>query len=819
MSTSVYHSNMLYLQHGGGEAELRRELIVDHDETKLLRPFRILASLLQEVKKMFQEHRSSEIENLYQLFAAYGGPVIIVLDLTLQDSGRCSKVYQSMRNIANQKIRLLRSQMTRHAHKGAPPDVMRDIDNSELNHWDNLCDSTDVVTARTLHDRFDDLIHGLMCPSASLSDLELAIRRLRIFLTFEIDSLGLESSTAVLTRELSHCSLGHSSFSNDSTDVRVSVGSVGGMPQIRACANTSFEDSFNADDGSINRNGRGAVNCMPLVMSHEDLTHTTRSSLSSTYTSSHSSGNGLEYFGSSNTSASGNTPVLQSHSSYVGEAGKGAYRTQQMHQSQNQRLMMQQNWGTNDEFDDLCDADSFSQHADGNWLSKTELPRRPFKSRECDFFKQGKCSKEVCNFAHGNKEKDWWTALYQGMIPCKTPGCLGRANGCLSAHSPDEQLASKFRYEDTVNTVTVQPGRGDRVGSEWSNGGVGMSPQNAGGAISQYGTHRNVYITQSNEASATALLGDNPGVSNMQDGLSSHGGKLNTPACASHGLYSWDDPQASSPHDSHNWLGKNDLPRPFRSKKCDFFASSGLCIKPVCNYAHDKTEMLFWSDLFQTMFRCNNKGCTGKGLTTDRVKFVCTYSHSPEEQLSNMQAYETAVANAKVYSRQPPGTSGGNGTSANGSADTTNSTPNQNDSCVQPQQQQFRTQRLGGREDSEAMQPGSKNTAMIGRAMWTGASATVHPQQMQHYTHQQTPFNLAGTSVNLSERLGSSGGEPTYSMNGLGTATNKGAGSHRGDAMVNGNSAPCRPEYTLSSDHIGVKDVYKSDGSGYGMRW
>jgi hypothetical protein len=53
---------------------------------------------------------------------------------------------------------------------------------------------------------------------------------------------------------------------------------------------------------------------------------------------------------------------------------------------------------------------------EGGWLSKAELPRRPFKSRECDFYKQGKCNKEVCNFAHGNAEVALWSARFQVVL-------------------------------------------------------------------------------------------------------------------------------------------------------------------------------------------------------------------------------------------------------------------------------------------------------------------------------------------------------------------------------------------------------------------
>lgn len=205
---------------------------------------------------------------------------------------------------------------------------------------------------------------------------------------------------------------------------------------------------------------------------------------------------------------------------------------------------------------------------DGGWMSKAELPRRPFKSRECDFFKQGKCNKEMCNFAHGNTEKDWWTAKYQAMMPCRTPACLGRGNGCIYAHAPEEQQASKREYEDLL-----------------AQGGVAHS----GGA----------YFS----------------------------------------------PYIVAPDVARHWLAKNDLPRPFRSKMCDFFVANGVCTKNLCNYAHEQPEMGMWSSLFQTMFRCNNKMCLGRASG-------CSYAHSPEEQLASRAKYEETVEQSRAAQRR-----------------------------------------------------------------------------------------------------------------------------------------------------------------------
>jgi hypothetical protein len=52
-------------------------------------------------------------------------------------------------------------------------------------------------------------------------------------------------------------------------------------------------------------------------------------------------------------------------------------------------------------------------------------------------------------------------ALPQAMMPCKTPACLGRANGCIFAHNPDEQTHSRREYEDLIGQATqrdMEPG-------------------------------------------------------------------------------------------------------------------------------------------------------------------------------------------------------------------------------------------------------------------------------------------------------------------------------------------------------------------------
>lgn len=223
--------------------------------------------------------------------------------------------------------------------------------------------------------------------------------------------------------------------------------------------------------------------------------------------------------------------------------------------------------------------------------NSAELPRRPFKSRECDFYKQGKCNKDMCNFAHGNGEKDWWTAKYQSMMPCKTPGCPGRAAGCPLAHAPEEQNMAKREYDDVVAAATAVPMSSVPSRIEQP----AFSP----------------YIIAPDSAVPTPSL---------------------------------------SPAPPRQWLGKNELPRPFRSKLCDFFATNGVCAKQMCNYAHEASEIVMWSSLFQTMFRCNTKGCPG------RQSGVCSFSHTPEEQLASRAKYEELVAHARsVQQREESG--------------------------------------------------------------------------------------------------------------------------------------------------------------------
>eukprot|EP01134_Creolimax_fragrantissima_P000025 CFRG0025T1 len=826
MSTLVAKPEMLYLQHDGCNGEGRREASVEQDHIKMLRPFRILASLLQEVKDMLHEHKTFETETLFKLFASYGGPVNIVLDLSNQHDGDCSAVHQALRNIAIQKIKQLKVQMNRESNKGNVEHTHNTIDESPiagLNLWEDLCKPLDNATSRLLYDRFDGMVQELLYPSSSLGELELTIRRVRSFLTYNVEEKSKVVATSTLTLPLELSKTNLAARVKYRLDDGISSGVVGTLVGLEHLHKRSSNSSL-SHNGELSDYGDAGST---VGLSEDELTQ-------------HGEALHGMFSVKKGYHLCEQTQAMAPHqNSYTGSALAG--RAQQQERETHY---------VDGRGNETCDSEI--AHTGGNWLGKAELPRRPFKSRECDFFKQGKCSKDVCNFAHGNKEKDWWTALYQGMIPCKTPGCLGRANGCLSSHSREEQLNSKFRYEDMVNNVTLASGAVEGGGGSQRSNQIALSIQqlqkgtNSSQLQQPYGTrgphNSHSSVSLNNEFSASPAISALGAIDHKvhENVLGCVSGASNVTAADTNGggnMYMWDVHGMSSQqqqHDSHNWLGKNDLPRPFRSKKCDFYSSSGLCIKPVCNYAHDKAEMLFWSDLFQTMFRCNNKTCNGKSTSLVGKHFGCSYSHSPDEQLANMQAYETAVANAKVYSRQAPGkstsqTSDGISPSATSSEQSTRHNHEQYPKGME-RRESMRDNDLDTATCGSGGDGGRNNMLMMSQTLWNNSTSVQdHPQQLQHYNHQQMPFNIACNTVsNLGDRLVGAGSiihSAGYSlgMNGRSNvaATKTQSASFSGRLDFD-NSAPCRPDvFSLTTDpkKVSMEVSYKADEGNYRVQW